>query len=216
MFGAANALFSGFAFVGLIVAILLQREELELQRKELKLTRKELHGQREQLEEQNNTLRKQNFEDTFFQMLALLNDITQSLRWSNHTGRDCFIALYSSDFKTRYDSHRNESPQERIKNAYAEFYHSGQICLGHYFRSVYEILNLVESSDQSDKMIYVNLLKAQLSTCELLLIFYHCLSDCGRKEFKILVEEYSLLENVNKLALWEPGDVELYNQGAFS
>ena len=35
MFGAVNALFSGLAFAGVIVAILMQREELNLQRKEL-------------------------------------------------------------------------------------------------------------------------------------------------------------------------------------
>lgn len=42
VFGAANALFSGLAFAGLIYAILLQREDLELQRKELEMTRQEL------------------------------------------------------------------------------------------------------------------------------------------------------------------------------
>ena len=42
MFGAANALFSSIAFVGILFAILLQRQELTLQRKELSLTREEL------------------------------------------------------------------------------------------------------------------------------------------------------------------------------
>jgi hypothetical protein len=42
VFGVVNALFSGFAFAGLILAILLQREDLELQREELSLTRLEL------------------------------------------------------------------------------------------------------------------------------------------------------------------------------
>ena len=35
MFGAVNALFSGLAFAGVILAILLQRQELKLQREEL-------------------------------------------------------------------------------------------------------------------------------------------------------------------------------------
>lgn len=42
MFGAANALFSGLAFAGVIVAILMQRDELRLQREEIRLQRKEL------------------------------------------------------------------------------------------------------------------------------------------------------------------------------
>jgi hypothetical protein len=42
VFGSINALFSGFAFAGVIVAILLQREELALQRQELRHTRAEM------------------------------------------------------------------------------------------------------------------------------------------------------------------------------
>ena len=39
MFGGANALFSGLAFVGVIVAILLQGDEIRLQRREIEQTR---------------------------------------------------------------------------------------------------------------------------------------------------------------------------------
>jgi hypothetical protein len=60
MFGAFNALVSGLAMLGVVVAILLQREqnrmqaqELKLQRQELQETREELKGQREALEAQN-------------------------------------------------------------------------------------------------------------------------------------------------------------------
>lgn len=42
MFGAVNALFSGLAFAGIIITILLQKRELALQREELVLTREEL------------------------------------------------------------------------------------------------------------------------------------------------------------------------------
>lgn len=44
-YGAINTLFSGFAFAGLIIAILLQREELQLQRKELHESSKALNAQ---------------------------------------------------------------------------------------------------------------------------------------------------------------------------
>jgi uncharacterized membrane protein len=42
MFGSVNALFSGLALAGIILTILLQRQELSLQRQELKYTREEL------------------------------------------------------------------------------------------------------------------------------------------------------------------------------
>ena len=48
-FGIVTSLFSGLAFTGMIVTILLQREELRLQRKELQLTRKEFIEQKKYL-----------------------------------------------------------------------------------------------------------------------------------------------------------------------
>lgn len=42
MFGAANATFSGLALAGVIIAILLQKRELQYQRRELCFTRREL------------------------------------------------------------------------------------------------------------------------------------------------------------------------------
>ncbi len=62
MFGAVNALFSGLAFAGVIIALFLQKHELSLQREELEATREELKGQKEQLKLQNRTFEKQAFE----------------------------------------------------------------------------------------------------------------------------------------------------------
>lgn len=42
MYGSVNALFSGLALAGVIVAVFLQSRELKLQREELELTRREL------------------------------------------------------------------------------------------------------------------------------------------------------------------------------
>lgn len=49
LFGSINALFSGLAFVGVIVAILLQKQELGLQRQELRDTRQEMQYSREEM-----------------------------------------------------------------------------------------------------------------------------------------------------------------------
>src|SRR5690606_1007550 len=86
-FGAINALFSGLAFSGLIYAILLQKEELELQRQEVRDTRQEIQGQRKALEAQSQTLKKQNFETTLFQMISLHNEIVNSLNTKNDNNR---------------------------------------------------------------------------------------------------------------------------------
>ena len=59
MFGAVNALFSGLAFAGVIIAILLQREELRLQRQELQDTRQTLARSAAAQEESVDLLKKQ-------------------------------------------------------------------------------------------------------------------------------------------------------------
>lgn len=99
-FGAANALFSGLAFVGLIYTIILQRKDLALQRKDLRLqrdelalTRSELERQTQQFEEQNKTLRVQRFENTFFQMLSQFQDVVNNLSYSYQEGRDVVSSL---------------------------------------------------------------------------------------------------------------------------
>ncbi|MDR1501123.1 MAG: putative phage abortive infection protein [Prevotella sp.] len=84
-----NSLVSAFAFAGVIIAIImqrdelrLQREDLELQREELKNTTKELSLQREEFETQNKTLQLQRFENTFFQMMSLQQEIVNNLSFS--------------------------------------------------------------------------------------------------------------------------------------
>lgn len=66
MFGAVNALFSGMAFAGIVITLLLQRndlalqrEDLALQREELKLTRDELKRTADAQEESEKALRRQ-------------------------------------------------------------------------------------------------------------------------------------------------------------
>lgn len=81
MFSAAGALFSAFAFAGLIYTIMLQRMDLQLQLKELQQTRDELRGQKEQLEAQNTTLRRQSFETRFFEWIKLHHEIVRAIEF---------------------------------------------------------------------------------------------------------------------------------------
>lgn len=75
-FGAVNALISAFAFAGVIVAIFIQRNELRLQRKDLGL-------QRQEFSTQNETLKLQRFENTFFNMLSLQQQIVNDLSFTD-------------------------------------------------------------------------------------------------------------------------------------
>jgi hypothetical protein len=87
--------------------------------------------------------------------------------------------------------------------------------LGQYYRTLYNILKLVERSEFIDeKYVYTNLIRAQLSRYELSLLFYNSLSDYGREKMAPLVKEYKILKHLEKttlpdenLKIWEKFNV---------
>lgn len=224
MFGAVNALFSGLAFASLVYAIFLQRRELELQRQELAFTRAELEGQKLQIAAQNDVLRIQNFETTFFQLLKLLNDIVNSIDLRDFNGRitkgrDCF-KTFLQRLHGFYNTATSENPQaDRCQAAvigYEKFYAAYQGEIGHYFRTLYNIIKFVHKSAVPDKKLYTNLVRAQLSSQELLLLFYNCASSLGNEKFKPLVEEYALLKTLPCEHLFAPeAHPSIYSEGAY-
>ncbi|MFZ2951109.1 MAG: hypothetical protein WA003_16660 [Desulfuromonadaceae bacterium] len=146
MFGAVNALFSGLAFGGVIYAILLQRKELALQRSELELTRNELEGQKLQLKAQNKTLEKENFENTFFLLLNLQQQILQDIdiRLKEQKvlrGRRCFRYLYK-EYVEEYEKcfkHSAIDESSLIYETYFGFYETRQDKLAHYFQKLWSL-----------------------------------------------------------------------------
>jgi hypothetical protein len=226
MFGAVNALFSGLAFAGVIFAILLQKQELSLQRKELELTRSELAGQKKEMALQNKTLLKQSFESTFFQLLRLQQEIVNSIDLQKvgnpgliTSGRDCMSVFYERFKKMWGENHEifaGANEQERVNNTYLNFYKGAQSEIGHYFRSLYHIIKLVDQSSVNNKRLYTNLVRAQLSSFELTLLFYNCLSDLGNEKFKPLIEKYALLKNMPQDLLINPAEhLKLYIETAY-
>lgn len=81
-FGAVNALFSGFAFAGLIYTIIMQKKDLNLQREELRLTKEEMARQTKVFEAENKTMQLQRFENTFFNLMSQFETITNQITYS--------------------------------------------------------------------------------------------------------------------------------------
>jgi Putative phage abortive infection protein len=201
---SATALFSALTFAGLIYTIILQRHELQLQRRELAQTRRELKEQNRHFDQQNNTLRQQAADSTFFHLLELHNDIVKAIDLRSvkdgqiiAQGRDCFRSLYN-DFVSIYKEELELGTSEfaSMQKAYLTFYENRQADLGHYFRSLYNIVKFIDRSEFDDKRIYSNLVRAQLSSYEQTLLFYNCISKYGEEKFKPLVETYGLLKHV--------------------
>jgi len=231
MFGATNTLFSGLAFAGVIFAILLQRKEFELQRNQLELQRNELELTRAEFREQNETLKTQRFENTYFHMLTLHNELVESCNYDFYSsetnvserinGREALAYIYSDFLEQcttagkRLFPSKNQNTPENINREYLEFYKKQQHNLGHYFRNMYNIVKFVKNSSVDDKRLYTNILRAQLSTHELALLFYNCASDMGKEKFKPLIEEFALLKNLPENILLNSEHKFFYSKLAF-
>jgi len=180
-FGAVSAFFSALAFAGVIFTLFIQRKELKLQRKDLELQR---------------------FENIFFQLLKTHSDIVNAIdlrkkKGGMITGRDCF-KNFLNKLEEAIGNHCHTASIEKTLTAYDCVFNKHQNDLGHYFRNLYQIIKYVDKSDIEDKKTYTNFVRAQLSSHELVLIFYNCLSQYGKEKFKPLVEKYALFGNMDR------------------
>lgn len=220
-FGAVNALISAFAFAGVIVSMYLQRKDLELQRKsldvqqeELKQNTQALNDQKAEFEIQNKTLKLQRFENTFFNMLSLQQEIVNNIKtsynetnFSQHelqkrgltenkekfiSGREVFEHIYDIELSPTIK-------REGASGCYKMFYLN---LFDHYFLYTYRIIKFVDETNllesKFEKYAYISILRSTLSRYELILLFYN---ELAFPYFKKLIEEYSLFDNINKRSL---------------
>jgi hypothetical protein len=82
MFGAVNAIFSGFAFAGIIVSLYMQRIDLQNQQEQIELNYEEIRKTNEEFELQNKTLSIQLFENQYYKMIELHKDNVQEMKIS--------------------------------------------------------------------------------------------------------------------------------------
>lgn len=234
--GAVNALFSAFAFIGVIIAIWLQAKELKLQRIELKDTRRELAGQ-------NETMRRQRFENTFFQMLSLQEDIVKDLylsytvktsicrRGNNGSefeikdeqrqciGREIFRFTFDGSYE--YQGMRSVIQADSFEEGMENYANSViPTNFDHYFRHLYRIIKFVNETtllpEKYDvRYSYISMVRGQLSRYELIWLFYNGLSEYGVEKFKPLIEKYALLKNIRGNFLVDKSHMEQYALGAF-
>lgn len=215
LFGGINALFTALAFAGVILTALLQRRELSLQREELEETRAVLADQAK-------SLRRQIFEGTFFQMLRqqheLLASIVLRIPRIELIGRKA-IAEMNGQIQGHLTVQlpTNATPSlEMIGKEYVSIYREHESHLGPYFRNLYHTFKAVDRSalDDEEKVLYANLIRAQLSATELELLSMNCLSEYGRK-FKPLIEKYGVLKHLPVARIRSPQLKSAYHANAF-
>jgi len=229
MFGASNALFTGLSFVGVIIAILLQRQELKLQRNELELTRNEMELTRDEFSTQNETMSIQRFENTFFQLISLHHSIISDLKHSTYKikngsriytyyeGRNVFTPIVEAIFNNI--SNDVNSYNIQYKNLYEGL---GDKYI-HYIRNIFQIVKIVdnhtfnknEELNRNEKEKYISIVWNQLSDHEITLIFYHSCYEEEISDYKLLIEKYSLFRNIKDIFIYDEFKV-LYSNKAYN
>lgn len=188
-------------------ALNLQVRALEKQIEEFELQRNELQETRNVFQEQTNTQNKQRFENTFFQLLNFHNQIVigidVSTNGGNYTGRDCFKHFYKklevASINRARRKHDDDKSKVNIIEMYYLLFDRDQSDLSHYFRHLYHIIKFVNSSNLTfeEQKSYTNFVRAQLSSYELVMLYYNGLSKYGEEKFKPLIEKFSVLKNLN-------------------
>lgn len=184
-FGSLNALFSGLAFAGLVVTLLLQRKELALQRVDLEDAK--LYAIHQKIESQ------------FYNMLTLQQNVVSGFDLKNkgellHSGRDCFKSWYKS-MESEY-KHSLSEDHAKLEDAYELIWlrHQGDLSL--YFRSLYSVFRFISESGHPDALRFGSVVRSFLSDFELVMLYYNCLSEKGAP-FKKYISQYKVFDNLD-------------------
>ena len=203
-FGVITSLFAGLAFWGVILTLMLQKRELDLTKQELKGTKE--------------VLTKQNFENTFFQLLSLQNEIVKTLSYKLNErtieGRACFHHYYEN-IKQKYSGKTNLLFDEFFDEIWNSFSSENINNIDHYFRNLHKLLDIIDKSNNIVKTTYTEIIRAQLSGYELIMIFYYGIRPLGGRGFKKLLEKYIIFEDMNFDLIIHNVHFTLYSYDAF-
>lgn len=218
--------FTALAFIGILINIMQMRKSLDKQDEAIRIQQKEMQNQQlemkattKSLELQAKLIEKQNFENTFFKMLDLYINIQNNVKFKNYkkklevVGDEAFYE-YASFWLT----HTNNSNNLLLKNFNElndDFMRNNHIYLSHYFRTLYRIIKFVhnynDEYNQIDKKEYIKLIRAQLSSLHLFILFCNCLHEDGNN-LKFFVEEYSIFEHLTPMEMFNNFDIEIIKQ----
>lgn len=209
--GVLNPILTFLTFMGLLITIILQQSELKQSREEFK-------GQKESLENQE-------FDNKFFQMLNLLNNINDRLainvKEKDLKGKDVFEYLKKKLYNTisiPYNEHlhhnslfnKHETDKQQnvmhedkflyFKNEFDNFNNEYDTTFKYYFINLYQILKYINtySNDENQAKEYTNMIRAQLTKNALILLAYNAIGvqNFTTNQYQLLVEKYAFFEHL--------------------
>jgi|GEM_PF-2132614 len=198
-FGAINALFSGLALGGVIIAIMMQRTELKLQREEMKASNESQQLQTKEFEEQVTQMQLHQFENHFFQLLNSWVKARDTVAWeirgmgpagpnvrlifgveaiskmSNIISSGIDATAASIGGKDGYSSVNIEDIAQRFYLAHGNTvnsYMSLWMCLMLFINTSPVLYDLDKTVWKRRQSSYIDIVKAHMAQCELELLGY--------------------------------------------
>jgi hypothetical protein len=189
-FGATTSLFGGLTIVGLIVTILLQRNDLriardsfETQKRELKVSTDQLRLNGKEMKLQGKTMRYQRFENTFFRLL------------------DQYHSLDKGTFRVQLEGNIQSSisPVDirrsfpLLEQSYRRLALHVQNDLSAQIKSFESIVTYVDDNKRDDdsRQKYFRIFFSQLTAAEMWVFFYHF--HLREEQLPVAFSEYAML-----------------------
>lgn len=187
-FNVLTSLFAGLAFAALYYSINMQLKEFY---------------------EQKQILRNQEFDNKFFQMMGMLNNIKSQLKIDRFQGIGVFNILHkklTSEIKQRQEEDINwegtnvENKIVYFQECFTEFNADYDTSFKYYFLNLFQVFKYIDDACEDDKKkFYANIIRAQLSKDELILLAYNAIGvqNFTSNKYQQYVEKYALLEHLS-------------------
>lgn len=202
-FGSLNALFSGLAFAGLVITLLMQRKDLAAQRRDIEVARQQASHQK--------------IESQFYNMLTLQQNVVGGFDIKRkgellHSGRDCFKVWYKF-LESEYQGSLSDD-YCKLDDAYELMWLKYQGDLSLYFRSLYSVFRFISESKHPDTARFGSVVRSFLSDFELVILYYNCLSKKG-DPFKKYISEFKVFDNLDVDMLIDVGELVEFDALSF-
>lgn len=187
-FNLLTSLFAGLAFAAVWYSIDMQKQEFYKQRI---------------------ILIGQEFDNKFFQIIGLLNNIKTQLKVQRCQGVGVFNILHkklAGEIKQRQEEDINgkrsniENKIEYFKESFTDFNADYDTSFKYYFLNLFQVFKYVDDACEDDKKkFYANIIRAQLSKDELILLAYNAIGvqKFTSNKYQQYVEKYALLEHLS-------------------
>jgi hypothetical protein len=182
-FGIVTSLFSGLAFGGIIITILLQRQELSESREIFKLQR---------------------FEGSFYRLLSFYRKNLEDIKISDHQTGVSYNGLDALSFVCKRLSQTMQKYSRFLEIEDGRMVYENQLFIeiqkilcrqARYLGTLQSVLELIEQDMSTDKerSVYWNILGSQLTSIEVKYVFYCCLVANKNDRLRELINKSTLV-----------------------